>query len=230
MARRKDEDFAFSRRNFLRKMRWAPALFLPAPLYAPPFRSLFAEIPGHGNRVFDFADFRVTPHYPVKSPLDDFLRKVVPGTDEYVTEKYAFEIGRLLEGWSQGLRSEPPALSTLAKFLDASIEACSLVPVQQTALRSGNGIEVFRRRFASNVVPSRERFLQEIKTYLASMSRVETAEFEITGIEEIAGALPRVRVEIRYDIVGAAKDAGREQRLGHWLTQWARDEANGWRA
>ena len=27
-----------------------------------------------------------------------------------------------------------------------------------------------------------------MKSYLASMSRVETAEFEITGIEEIAGS------------------------------------------
>ena len=75
----------------------------------------------------------------------------------------------------------------------------------------------------------RERFLQEIKTYLASMSRVETAEFEIIGIEEIAGSSPLVRVEIRYDFVGTRTDAGREERIGQWLTQWSRDESNAWR-
>ncbi len=110
MARRKDEDHAFSRRTFLKQMRWAPVLFLPAPLYTSAFRPLLAETPGDRKPVFDFADFRVTPHYPAKSPLDDVLRKVIPGTDEYVTEKYAFEIMRLLDEWSRALKEAPPAL------------------------------------------------------------------------------------------------------------------------
>ena len=36
-------------------------------------------------------------------------------------------------------------------------------------------------------------------------------------------------IDIRYDLVGTRKDAGREQRVGHWLTRWSRDEAQGWR-
>jgi Flp pilus assembly protein TadD/peroxiredoxin len=229
MARQEDEDQAFSRRTFLKQMRWAPVLFLPAPLYSSPFRPLVAETPGDRNSAFDFADFRVTPHYPAKSPLDDVLRKVAPGTDEYITERYAFEIMRLLNEWSQGLKAGPPSLVILAKFLDASLEACSLVPIQQTALRSAYGIDVVRRKFAANTVFGRERFLQEIKTYFASMSRVETAEFEITGIEESPGSSSLVRVDIRYDLVGTGADTAREQRVGHWVTQWSRDAANGWR-
>jgi Flp pilus assembly protein TadD/peroxiredoxin len=62
------------------------------------------------------------------------------------------------------------------------------------------------------------------------MSRVETAEFEITGIEEIAGSSPFVRADIRYDLVGTGSDAAREQRVGQWVTRWTRDAANGWRA
>jgi len=210
-------------------MRWAPVLFLPAPLHARTFRSLLGETPGERNPALDFADFRVRPHYPAKSPLDEVLRKVAPGTDAFLTEKYAFEIMGLLDQWREGLLAGPPALSDLAKFLDASLEACSLVPIQKTSLRSGGGMEVYRREFATNAVLGRERFLQEIKTYLSSMSRVETAEFEITGIEEIANSSPLVRVEIRYDLVGTRKDAGREERIGRWLTQWSRDEATGWR-
>jgi Flp pilus assembly protein TadD/peroxiredoxin len=229
MARQKDKGHAFSRRTFLKQMRWAPMLFLPAPLYSSSFRPLLAEIPGARNTAFDFADFRLTPHYPAKSPLDDILRKVVPGTDGYITEKYAFEIMRLLEEWSHGLKVGPPALDVLAKFLDTSLEACSLVPIQQTTLRSAYGLEVFRRKFASNAVSGRERFLQEIKTYLATVSRVETAEFEITGIEEIAGFSPLVRIEIRYDLVGTGTDTTREQRVGYWVTQWTRNAVNEWR-
>src|SRR5580698_6243679 len=229
MARQEDKDHAFSRRTFLGKMRWTPMLFLPAPLYLSTFRPLFAETPGRGDLAFDLTDFRITPHYPAKSPLDDVLRKVVPGTDEYVTEKYAFEIMRFLDGWSRALKAGSPAIEVLAKVLDSSLEACSLVPMQQTAARTGNGLEVFRRKFSTNVELGRERFLQEMKTYLASMSRVETAEFEITGIEEISESPALVRIEIRYDFVGTETNATREQRVGRWLTRWSHNAANEWR-
>ncbi|MHB8502262.1 MAG: FG-GAP-like repeat-containing protein [Candidatus Acidiferrales bacterium] len=229
MARHKDEEHALSRRIFLQKMRWAPVLFLPAPMHAATFRPLLAETSGRRGSAFDLADFHVSPHYPAKSPLDEVLRKVVPGADEYVTEKYAFEVQGPLDQWSRALKEESPALSVLATFLDPALEASSLSPVQQTTQRSGEGIEVIRRRFANKVLSGRERFLQEMKSYLASISRVETAEFEITSIEEIAGSSSMLRIEIRYELAGAWTGAGREQRVGHWFTQWSREEANGWR-
>ncbi len=229
MARHEDENHALSRRIFLKRMRWAPMLFLPAPIHATALRPLLAGTAGGRNSALDLADFCVSPHYPAKSPLDDVLRKVVPGADEYITEKYAFEIMRPLEEWSRALKKESPALGVLAKFLDPALEASSLVPIQQTTLRSGNGIEVIRKRFATNAVPGRERFLQEMKYYLASISRMETAEFEITGIEEIPGTSPVLRIEIQYALIGDSTDAAREQRAGHWLTLWSRDEANEWR-
>jgi peroxiredoxin len=97
------------------------------------------------------------------------------------------------------------------------------------ARRSDSGIEVLQRRFARDVIPGRERFLREMENYLAPMSRVETAEFEIVGIKEIAGSASAFDIEIRYDLVGTRKDSGREQRVGHWLTRWSRPEAQGWR-
>jgi tetratricopeptide (TPR) repeat protein len=229
MARQKDEDHTFSRRTFLRRIGWTPMLFLPAPLYSRSFRPLLAETPGTGKLPFDLADFRVTPHYPAKSPLDDVLQKVVPGTDEYVTEKYAFEIMRILDGWSRALKAAPPALDVLSKALESSLEACSLVPVQQAAVETRKGLEVFRRKFSTSVELGRERFLQEMKTYLAPMTRVETAEFEITGIAEIAGSPALLRVEIRYDFVGTGREARREQRVGRWLTQWSENATKEWR-
>jgi Flp pilus assembly protein TadD/peroxiredoxin len=189
-----------------------------------------AETSGDRASAFPFADFRLTPHYPEKSPLDDVLLLVIPGSDEYVTEKYAFEIMHLLSEWSESLRAAPPALAVAAEFLDPSIEATLLVPTQEKTLRAGNGMEVRRRQFSSKVIASRERFLEEIKTYLAPMSRVETAEFEIVGIHEIADSPARLRIDIRYNFVGARTDMEREQRVGLWRTQWKRDESNAWRA
>jgi tetratricopeptide (TPR) repeat protein/peroxiredoxin len=205
-------------------MRWAPILFIPAPIYAKPFRSIFTS---EQSAVLPFPDFRLAPHYPAKSPLDDVLRMVTPGLDEYVTEKYAYEIMPLLREWTDGIRTNPPALDVFAKFVDASVEFTLLAPTQETPVRSGSGIEVFRKSFATQIVSGRDRFLDQIKTYFAQMTRVETAELEITGIRETGAS--SVKVEIRYTFVGKPGDAGREQRIGYWQSNWSRDEANVWR-
>ena len=230
MARRKDEKSGFSRRSFLRRMRWAPLLFLPAPIQGFSFPSVRHESSRNRNASFPFADFRLTPHYPAKSPLEDVLSRVVPGSDEYLTEKHAFEIMRLLAEWGEALKFSPPALDALAKFLDASIEASSLIPTQEKALRRGNGVDVYRRWFSTTGVTGRERFLQEIQSYLAPLARLETAEFEIVGIKEGAGLSRTVEIHIRYDLVGTRKDNGREERIGAWKTEWTRHGSDTWRA
>ncbi|PYU50521.1 MAG: hypothetical protein DMG53_02940 [Acidobacteria bacterium] len=230
MARRKDEKSGFSRRSFLRRMRWAPLLFLPAPIQGFSFPSVRHESSRDRNASFPFADFRLTPHYPAKSPLEDVLSRVVPGSDEYLTEKHAFEIMRLLAEWGEALKFSPPALDALAKFLDASIEASSLIPTQEKALRRGNGVDVYRRWFSTTGVTGRERFLQEIQSYLAPLARLETAEFEIVGIKEGAGLSRTVEIHIRYDLVGTRKDNGREERIGAWKTEWTRHGSDAWRA
>src|ERR1035437_4989558 len=175
----KDGDHNPSRRTFLKQMRWAPVLFVPAPIHNPLFRTGLQEIATAQASKFPFADARFTPHYPAKSPLDDILRRAAPGTDEYVTEGYAFELMALLEEWSQHLRVEPPAKATMSTFVDSSIQSTSLTPIRESPLRSGDRIEVLRREFASALLPGLDRFLEEIKIYLAPLTRVETADFEI---------------------------------------------------
>jgi Flp pilus assembly protein TadD/peroxiredoxin len=209
-------------------MRWAPVLFVPAPMRAFPFGAKFAA-PPRALPSFPFADYRLTPHYPAKSPLDDVLRLVAPGSDEFVTEKYAFEIARLLDGWSEALKTAPPALGVLAQFIDASLEATPLAQSQEISLRSGGGIEVMRRRFTANAAAGRERFLEGIKNYLALFARIETAEFEIVSIKEIASSPLTVEAEIRYDLAGTRTDDAREERIGNWSTRWTRNDSNAWR-
>jgi Flp pilus assembly protein TadD/peroxiredoxin len=210
-------------------MRWAPVLFLPAPLLGSPFPEFPQAVSADRSPHFPFADLRLTPHYPAKSPLEDVLRHVIPGADEYISEKYALEIAELLGRWSRDLKASPPALDVLAQLLSTSIAASSLTPTDQYPLRSGGGIEVLRRRFGAVVTFGRERFLSEIKSYMSGMSRMETAEFEIIGIEEITSPSPKVNVDIRYDFVGTPANTGREERVGQWRTQWVRGESGAWR-
>jgi Flp pilus assembly protein TadD/peroxiredoxin len=202
-------------------------LFLPAPFHA---RWLCPEIPRDRTSSFPFPDIRLTPHYPAKSPLDDVLLKVVPGTDEYITEKYAFEIMQLLGEWSRALKTAPPALDALTKFLDPAVEGASLLPTREIAYRAGSGLEVLRRRFSRDLILGREKFLREMEIYLSPISRVDTAEFEVVSIREAEGSSADFAVHIRYDLIGAGKNLAREQRVGNWRTRWSRDQAGGWRA
>ncbi len=228
MARHKDEQH-ISRRTFLRGMRWAPVLFAPAPLCALPFGAKLAA-PPRAIPFLPFADFRLNPHYPAKSPLDDVLRLVAPGSDEFITEKYAFEIGRVLNDWGQALKTAPLGLSTLANFLDSSLEAIALAPSEESRVRSGGGIDVTRRRFAGKTTEDRERFLDEMKKYLTPFVQIQIAEFEITGVKEIAGSPFTVQTEIRYDLAGTCADGAREERIGNWSTRWTRANSNAWHA
>ncbi|WP_433973245.1 tetratricopeptide repeat protein [Tunturiibacter lichenicola] len=207
--------------------------FRPAPFYASSFLFGAPEILRAPGSDYSFADIRLTPHYPAKSPLEDVLRLVTPGSDEYITERYAFEIELQLNGWKRALEGSTHDLSALSRSLDASFQASSLVPVETKTLRSGNGIETSRRRFATEVVAGRERFLHAIQDWLRPVSRVETAEFEVTSIAEIASAPLTVRLDIRYDLVGLRSDQRREERVGSWRMEWSHDEsqpvADAWR-
>jgi hypothetical protein len=145
-----------------RKKSFATLLFLPAPLHSAVLRTFSPCILGEQELPFAFTEYRLTPHYPVKSPVDDLLRYVVPGSDEYVSERYATEIARLLD-----------------------------------------------------------QCLKELRTYLAPLGQVLTAEFEIVHIEQTASSPITVRIEIHYDLVGVQEDEdkGREERIGNWLTE-----------
>ena len=225
MTRYQSENLPFSRRRLLKSLGLAPLLFYPTPFYASPFFFGSSKtVPGSDSN-FPFADIRLTPRYPAKSPLEDILRLVTPGSDEYITEKYAFEIGAQLDGWKRALEASAHDLSVVARSLDPSIEAASFVQVEKKTLRSGDGIDVVRARFGSNVAPGRGRFLQELQGWLGQFSRVETAEFEITSIEVVANTPLTVRLDIRYDIVGVRGDQRREERVGSWRTVWVHDES-----
>ena len=191
-------------------------------------------VPNAAGDSFSFSDFHLSPRYPGKSPLEDVLRYVTPGSDDYKLEKSAAEILTLLNAWGQDLKTAAPALGAIAKFLDSAVVANSLSGAKETALRPGNGIDVVRKTFSQAKISGRERFLQEMKKSLASLSRVETAEFEIVSISDSSGTRAtdqptKLQMDIRYDLVGVRANAGREERIGNWRTEWTL-EKSGWQA
>lgn len=228
MVTHKEKHSVFSRRNFLKTIGWAPALFFPSQFCSSPLLLRIDDSALDPFSDFTPADLRLTPRYAAKSPLDGLLQQVVPGDDEFLTEKYAFEITRLLADWSAALKAVPPALDRLAHCLNASVEASPLT-AHESPLRSGAPIDLVRRSFPAAVTLSRERFLQEMEAYFVGMSHLETAEILIVGIEPASASSTTFDVDLRYDLVGTRKDARREERVGNWRTRWARNESSAWR-
>lgn len=127
-VRRKDQKDLFSRRTFLQGLQWSPLLFLPAPLHGLRVPYAFGRAISKGNGAIPFTDFRHTPHYPGKSPLDHALSRVGAGNDEFVSEKYAYEIQSLLNDWGL-LKEAPLAQSALTRLLDNRIAGLRWFPI-----------------------------------------------------------------------------------------------------
>src|ERR1700757_3054984 len=90
---------SISRRTILKSLASAPLLMRAAPFWGlgSPHGSS-PVVPGR-NPDFPFADVRLAPHYPSPSPLADVMRLVAPGSDDYIAERYAFEIETILTKW-----------------------------------------------------------------------------------------------------------------------------------
>lgn len=230
MGHQKKEKEKVSRRAFLGGLRYAPLIFLPAPVHSAVLRPFTTRVSKEYAQALPFSEDRLTPHYPTKGPLDDVLRYVPPGSDEYVTEKYAAEIAQLLTQWAQELKSDARSSAELKRMLAPSLNAASLVPQEQTTLRADYGVQAIRRKFPSEPANGRERFLEEFRSYLVPLERLITAEFQIMAIEQTASSPLSLHIEIHYELVGSPRTAEREQRIGRWVTEWVLDVTGAWQA
>ena len=229
MAQEIYDDLRLSRRGLLKQLGLVPLLLRPSPLFGISLLPASLEQTGPD---LAFTDARFTPRYPVRSPLEDVLRLVPPGSDEYVTERYAYEIELVLDQWKTIFRAG--ALRDLKLSIDPSLEACSFMPARETPLRKGSGVDCLRREFSEAVLPGIDRFVGQLVAWIGAGTEVEEVAFAITAID-VMGEVPlTVRSSIRYSFVLKGKEAQREQRTGEWLIVWARDasakEAERWKA
>lgn len=230
MKRNRRDNQCVSRRTLLKSLGVAPLLLRPSTFLGSSFLFDRPDGPAVKDSGFSFADVRLKPHYPAQSPLADVLRLVEPGSDEYITEKYAFEIEALLDQWGDALKSSAADDSSLAKLLEPTIQATLLTHPKEIPVRSGFGIDVIRRQFDTESNLSREKFMAEIRTWLGQAVRVEIAEFEIYGIEVISEAPLAVQTRIRYDLVSTRINDRREERVGAWQIEWVCDASSAWKA
>lgn len=209
-----------SRRKLLRQLLSAPLVFRAAPLFAGSLPDKAVNSKSATPDVLPFHDYRVTPHYPQRSPLEDVLRMVRPGSDEYITEQYASEIEVVLKQWSKWLGAGK--FDALYGSLSPSFQASSFAPNRDNPLRTNGGINVIRRDYAENLVGGGDHFVANLREWLEPGATIKRADFEITSIHEIGKNPTSMRLEVRYDILTSSQTAYRKQHVGSWTTDWER--------
>ncbi len=138
---------------------------------------------------------------------------------------------RFLVTWSAALQKIGPRPFGVGEWLDDSIEGCSLTVPKENPLRAGDGIEIVRREFRNDIVRGNERFLQEIRDMAGSGSR-EWMSRNFKLLPSKKSQVRRWRSDWRFDTTSSASgmDKQREERVGTWRTEWARNEAEEWKA
>ncbi|MBI3477511.1 MAG: VCBS repeat-containing protein [Acidobacteria bacterium] len=173
-------------------------------------------------------DYHLHPHYRSPTSLDATLLKAKAGLDEFITEKYAYEISAILAGWSASLLRSSQDVSAIAGRLAPGFLGASLQPLESRQLRPGPAVEAFQHKFSTDLSLQADAFLQDLRSCLNTFTGLLTADFQITTID--AGPLSQspqsssqVKTRIRYELVGTERNFYRAQRVGYWEMQWTSD-------
>ncbi len=201
-----------------RSFQLARRSFLKRSLALPLLRRLGAQ-----NAPLVDAGFHLHPRYRAQTPLDATLLKTKAGLDEFVVEKYHDEIGAILAEWATNLLESPAQLRAIEQALAPSFLGSSQRPADSWIVRPGQALEVRRLTFSPPPSLGPDAFVRELRSSLGAFTKIETAEFQVTRIDQQNDGTLRTRV--RYELTGAAPGFHREQRVGWWNLEWERTGA-----
>jgi Flp pilus assembly protein TadD/peroxiredoxin len=156
-----------------------------------------------------------------------FVDLIEPGNDEFVTEKYAFELEEVLSKWGGSLVG---ANSASAIRFTPELHATDLSHAATTALRrSDHGpISSERATFAAAETLTASVFEEHLRKYLGALGKIEVAETRISGIEVTAESPLHLWTAVQYLLVGTPAANTREQRTGAWEMSWQQAADGTW--
>jgi tetratricopeptide (TPR) repeat protein/peroxiredoxin len=199
-----------SRRKFLIQCcQGATAALLPARIRRLAFSP--------GDQLSPSPELNLRPHYRAKLPLEATLLKVSSGLDDFISEKYADQIAAILADWSARLLQSSENVEAVEKVLAPNFRGAPLQPLESQVVRADSALEIRRNEFAREPVLGREAFLQDLRSSLKALSKLLTAEFQITSIDAPPGG---AKTRVGYELVGIGKNFYREQRVGEWELEW----------
>ena len=228
MSQRPSAKTDFSRRELLHNFAFAAFSMRVAPLFGGALLPSVTEVAFGFESAGHAADTRYLPHYPALSSLADILALVPPGSDSYLTERYASELERVFSQWSQELRSGGRGHSALAQSLAESFQASPFEPVREVVKRDRAGTRVVELSFAPAASTTRPSFLKDMSRWLEPLASILIAEFEIYGIQVSSESPLTVQIDVRYDVAGIRQDRQREERGGAWQLVCRQASEQGW--
>jgi Tfp pilus assembly protein PilF/peroxiredoxin len=173
--------------------------------------------------------FHYRPERRVPPSLEPVLRYLHAGTDAFPEEKDAEELAERLAELGRLLRGRRVA-EAAEILLTPDFRGSRLAPAEEAQVTRSPAFEVFRARaMAQGLERDRHEFGQDLEGLVAGMDEVRVAEFLITSIVVQEEPPARARTEVRFDLVGSAKETWRFQRTGHWRIDWRREPDGAWR-
>jgi tetratricopeptide (TPR) repeat protein len=196
--------FDLLRRSFLGRCFGSAAVFLTP-----------ASFVGTSATV---ADFHLHPRYREQTSFDAALLQIRPGRDEFVTERYHDPIARILEDWSTSLLKSPGDSHVFERVLSQQFRGSAWKAVEIRQQRPiASGLETHKILFSPELALTSSAFLDELRAYFSGISRLLTAEFQITAMKFDSSS---ITTQVRYELVGTGTGFYREQRIGTWRIAW----------
>ena len=158
------------------------------------------------------------PRYREQVSLEAVLRKRSAGDDDFVTERYQDLIATILEHWIADLQQSPPRIGAIEKALSPEFLGSALQPVASRTVRADGVLSAWQLSFPPDIKLARNAFAGELRQYLADLTEILTAEFQITWLT--ADPQGHVRTTIRYELVGTGSGFHREGRVGICELTW----------
>src|SRR6516162_5795268 len=146
--------------------------------------------------------------------------------DGFVAEKYHDQVSAVLAEWGAQILESPQATTALEKVLATGFTANSPKTVQSLPLRRNASLQVWREQFAQATTTGGVAFLNEWRSSLSHLSKIITAEFQVTHIRPgslVPSATAQsvvLETRVRYELVGTGVDLHREQRVGNCELIW----------
>jgi tetratricopeptide (TPR) repeat protein len=204
-----------SRREFLQYCQGASLSFLPARLPLS-FLSPVVDMP----EALAPDELQLHPRYRVKLGIEDVLKKVPAGFDQFLNEKYQDEIAAIFDAWSVQLLALPQDVAAIARAMPANLIGSPLDRPQIHSTVEHGPFKIWRVEYPPETNPAGEAFLSELRSSLSTFAKLFTAEFQITRIQASAlagnsnGLL--LQATVRFELVGSGTGFHREQRIGNW--------------
>ena len=187
-----------------------PRAFL-LPVAAPPESPAPAERPVH-------------PQYRVKLGIEDVLRKVPAGFDEFLNEEYQDEIAAILDSWSAQLLTSPQDSRAIAGAMAGTFAGCSFASAELHVTFQDGPFTIWQPQYPTSTDLTSDAFLAHLRDSLKTFSKLFTAEFQITAIQSAPATSGVLSLDttVRFELVGGGNGFHREQRVGNWEMRWQR--------